>query len=267
MSYVTDKKVSFLIVDDEKEACKNLKNLLYTYVDPDIHIAGIAHTTEEAVQQITLLQPDALFLDIEMPGENAFGFLERIYPFSFEIVFVTAYDEYAIKAFKLNAVDYLLKPIDIPELVNAVRKVEEKLRYKHLHWDVDNTYGKLSKQINGKAKPQQITLKDNNCIEIVDFKHLIYVAANGSYSRIYFQKGNVVKDIILSHSIAEYEELLPPELFFRIHKSYLVNCMYVRQIIREDNPQVMVGDTKLPVGRRRYAALMTYLKNNEFSVA
>src|ERR1043165_6987188 len=97
-----------LIVDDETEACRNLQNILSKYIDCNIQVAGVAHNTVEAERLVRLHNPDAVFLDIEMPEENAFDFLQRIYPYSFEVIFITAYDEYAIKAFKLHAMDYLL---------------------------------------------------------------------------------------------------------------------------------------------------------------
>ncbi len=264
MSYVPDQPISILIVDDEKEACKNLRNLITDYVTIPVQIAGIAHTTAEAATLIAAESPDAVFLDINMPGDNVFEFLEQLSPLTFEIVFVTAYDEYAVKAFRLNAVDYLLKPIDIRELINAVQKLAEKLHFKK---------GAISGMIppptflapgrNGKI--QQITLKDNNCIEVVDLKNVIYIAANGSYSNVFFIRGDQVKEVIMSNSIADYEELLPPTLLYRIHKSYLVNCMHVKQIIRKDNLAVNIHDKfQLPIGRRRYTGLMTFLQHNNF---
>src|SRR5579872_2150289 len=117
------KPLKVLIVDDERKACINLRNLLLTYVDKDINIAGIASDTHDAYTQIIKHTPDAVFLDIEMPNENAFHFLERIGPVDFEVVFVTAFDEYAVRAFKLNALDYILKPISVSELRNAHAKL------------------------------------------------------------------------------------------------------------------------------------------------
>src|SRR6202012_3296754 len=113
-------------------ACINLKNILREYVDREINVVGVANNTREAEKQITRFSPNAIFLDIEMPNENAFHFLTRISPFEFEVIFVTAYDEYAVKAFKLNAVDYILKPISIEEVSNAVTKAKEHIAYKKL---------------------------------------------------------------------------------------------------------------------------------------
>lgn len=256
-----------IIVDDEKDACKNLMNILTEYVDKDIELLSVAHNTQEAEDAIKKFAPDVVFLDIEMPNENAFSFLERIAPFDFEIIFVTAFDAYAVRAFKLNAIDYILKPINISELAHAVAKVKEKIKYKKIaqtHNDID--FGGLSKKIQTRIKQYQITLRDNNYIEIVDFKDILFIEAKGSYSRIFFMSGNVEKNITMSYSIAEYEELLPDDMFYRIHKSYLVNCMHIKKVLKEeDNITVLVKDVyKLSIGRRRYTSFMNFLKNNAF---
>src|SRR5690242_15259365 len=121
------KSLQVLIVDDEKKACTNLKNILLEFVDPGIVIAGIANSTAEAESLIADTTPDAIFLDIEMPTENAFHFLDRISPVNFEVIFVTAYEEYAVRAFRLNAVDYILKPISIAELKKAVQRLKDRI--------------------------------------------------------------------------------------------------------------------------------------------
>ncbi len=107
----TNEIIKVLIVDDEKKACSNLRSILSEFVDVKINVAGIAHSGVEAGRLVSEVSPDAIFLDIEMPNENAFEFLARISPFNFEVIFVTAYDEYAVRAFRLNAIDYILKPI------------------------------------------------------------------------------------------------------------------------------------------------------------
>ena len=258
-------KFSVLIVDDEKEACDNLKNMLIEYVDSGMNIAGIAHNTSEAEKQIAKLSPDAVFLDIEMPNEDAFHFLDRISPFNFEVVFVTAYDEYALKAFRLNAVDYILKPISIAELTNAVNRLKEKIRFKMILADYKVAYTDLSKQVKNKAKPQKITLKDGNNIEVLDLKDILFIEAQGSYSRVLFIKDSLTKEIVMSTSLSDYEELLPPELFYRIHKSYLINCLHVKRILREDVAEVVLkSNINLPVSRRRLGPLLDFLKSHDF---
>lgn len=257
-------QLNVIIVDDEKEACKNLSSILLEYVDPNINISGIAYNTTEAEALIHQLNPDAIFLDIEMPNENAFHFLERIYPFPFEIVFVTSYDEYAVRAFKLNAVDYILKPISIPELTNAVQKLREKLKYKHISGD-NNIYNSLSRDVNNGVRTNKITLRDNNSIEIVDFKNICYLEAMGSYCKVVFYTADEEKQMVLSHAISEYEELLPADMFYRIHKSYLVNCQRIKKVVREDNPSLLMkNNALLPIGRRRFTSFISFLKSNQY---
>jgi two-component system LytT family response regulator len=259
------KPVKVLIVDDERKACANLKNLLLEYVDPAIDIAGMAHDTQEAQRQIAKHSPDALFLDIEMPNENAFYFLERISPVDFEVIFVTAYDDYAIRAFKLNAVDYILKPISIPELKNAYSRLREKLKYKKMIVDKKLSYIELSKQANNTVKHSKITLRDLNSTETVDFKDIYFVEAQSSYSRLVFQKNNGIKEMTLSSPLSDYEELLPADLFYRVHRSYLINCSHIKKIVSDGTSQVvMKNDLVIPVSRRRYTALINFLQTNDY---
>lgn len=254
-----------MIVDDELAACNNLKNILTNYVDLPVDIVSIAHDTYEAEAAMQVSQPDAVFLDIEMPNEDAFQFLERIYPVKHEIVFVTAYDEYAVKAFKLNAVDYILKPLSIDEVTNATLKLQERMTYRKMIADKPVSYTNLYKQMAGKSVINKITLKDNNIIDVVDFKNVFFVEAKGSYSRVVYLKGHDEKEVLMSHSIAAYEEMLPEGMFFRIHKSYLVNCSLVEKVLKEDNPfVVMENKCQLPVSRRRFQGLIDYLKNQRF---
>lgn len=258
----TTHKLNILLVDDEQEACNNLSSILLEYIDPDINILGMANTTEEAEVKIRELKPDAIFLDIEMPNENAFQFLERIHPFDFEIIFVTAYDDYAIRAFKLNAIDYILKPVNIEELEHAVHKLKEKLVFKKMK-DGSAEYNQLSDQILKKKEQHQIILRDYNHYETVPFKNIIYIKAMGSYSSIIYKVGEVEKSITMSRPISEYEDMLDKNMFFRIHRSYLVNCSYIKKLSKEDQiSALLTNNVKVPIGRRRFADLVLFLKNH-----
>jgi len=258
----TTPKIRALIVDDEKKACVNLRNLLLEYVDPDIEIVDMAHSTAEAGEMIDRHHPDVLFLDIEMPNENAFGFLARVSPVSFEVIFVTAYDEYALKAFKLSAIDYILKPISIPELRNAYARLREKLKYKQLV-SAQTSFQELASQVTNKTKCHKITLRDTNSIEVVDFNDVVLVEAQSSYSRIVFIKNGAYKEIVLSNPLSEYEELLPDTLFYRIHRSYLINCRHIKKILGDGTNQlIMTNNATIPISRRRYASLISFLETN-----
>lgn len=253
-----------IIVDDEQEACDNIRNILALYPDLSINILDAANDTTTAEAQIKKLDPDAVFLDIDMPNENAFQFLERIYPYNFEIVFVTAYDEFAINAFKLNAVDYVLKPICIDDLLESVQKLRERIEYKLFAKNSEYQIGVL-KQIAKKEPPQKITLKSLNHVEIVDFKDVCYIEGQGSYCKVCFNKAGRGKVIITSSIIAHYEEILPSRLFYRIHKSYLVNCIQIADIVTDDNYSIiMKNEDKLPISRRRFTDFINFLRENNF---
>ncbi len=263
-----DAPLNVLLVDDEIEACRNLKTILLEYIDPDINIVGIAHNTAEAEQQLEKHNPDAVFLDIEMPNENAFQFLERVSPIHFEVIFVTAYDEYAIKAFKLNAVDYILKPISISELSGAVAKLKDRLKFKALMHTQNsgNDFSEISKQINSKSKLNRITLKGNNTFDIVDFKDVVYVEALGKYSKVFFVKNTGLAEVVTSFAISDYEEMLPTDSFYRIHKSYLINCDHIKQIQKDEASSIKVYDKiVLPISRRRFTSLMEFLQTKSGS--
>ena len=175
-----------MIVDDEIDACRNLQKTLVEYIgDPGINIVSMVQNTRLAEALINEHKPDVVFLDIEMPNENAFDFLERIGPVSFDVVFVTAYDEYAIRAFKLNAIDYILKPIGIDEVARAVSRARERMLYKKRS-DVKDTYSDIGTNLRTHEKLNKIKLKDNTGFYIVDFKDILYVEAKGSYSFIKF---------------------------------------------------------------------------------
>ena len=258
------KAINVLIVDDEKKACTNLVNILKEFIASDIVVSGIAYSTQEAESFINKMTPDAIFLDIEMPNENAFQFLERIAPFDFEVIFVTAFDEYAIRAFKLNALDYILKPISINELRNAVEKLKEKMMYKGIVRQKNVSYIELSEQVVNKVNLHKITLRDGSGTEIVDFSDILFVEAQSSYSRILFNKDNAVKEITMSCPLSDYEELLPQDHFFRIHRSYLINCRHLKKITNDNANQVIISNQfALPVSRRRYLSLIDFLKNND----
>lgn len=256
--------IKALILDDEIEACRNLETLLKRYWERNIEIVGIAQSTEVAETIIKTIQPQVLFIDIEMPEENAFHFLDRIDRSHFEIIFVTAYDEYALRALKLNAIDYILKPISLDELENAIKKLEEKLLLRQMtqaflpHYNLSN----FADIINKKKPNESLVLRSKNEIVVLDFKKIYYIEAIGSYSNFYYKKGNEIAQTLMSHPLLEYEELLPSSMFFRIHKSYLINSTQVKKVIKEDQLQVELNNNiLLPLSRRRYNGFLEFLKS------
>jgi two-component system, LytTR family, response regulator len=257
--------VRAIIVDDEIKACYNLKDVLDNYiVDSRIEIVGIANNTREAEFLIEKLNPDALFLDIEMPQENAFQFLDRITSFNFEIIFVTAYDAFAIKALKLNALDYILKPISILELKIATQKLVAKIEHNRILNQYEG-YRELSDSFKHKKSNKHIKLRTLDAIYIVLFEDILFIEALGAYSKFHFKTNDTtIKEVTMSHTISEYEDLLPKELFFRVHRSFFVNTSQVDNLKVEDNSlKVIINQHEIPISRRRMSDFLDFYSSNK----
>lgn len=255
--------IRVILIDDEIEACENLTNIFRKYVPYPIEIIGVFHNTMDLEAQLEVLKPDAVFIDIEMPDENAFQFLERLSRIDFEIIFVTAYDEYAVKAFKTNALDYILKPISIDELNNAVQKLQTKLWNDRLLNDPD-FFKNFSRDFKEKNAGEMIHLRTHNSLEIIAQRDIHSIEAKGNYSKIYYQYKGQEKTVVISNAISYYEDILPPECFFRIHKSFLVNCMALKHIVLEPLSITLSGGHTFPVSRRRYSLLLQFLKEHNY---
>lgn len=265
MHPINSKRIHALIVDDEVDACRNIEALLKQYWANSIEILGMANNTEQAEKMMTQVLPDVLFIDIEMPGENAFQFLTRLGNVPFEIIFVTAYDEYALRALKLNALDYILKPISIEELGLAIRKLEDKLAHKRNdHKTLAQFLNQISKKVNNKS----IVLRSKFELMIVDFDDISHIEAESSYARFYFKDSEEgFRSMLLSHPLAYYEELMPLDLFCRVHKSFLVNTRHIKKIIKGDNAFVELKNASIiPLSRRRYQILLDFLDENNISI-
>lgn len=250
-----------IIVDDENKACKNLESVLHEYIDDTLTVIGIANSTAQAETLIKVANPDVVFLDIDMPEENAFQFLARISPVDFEIIFVTAYDEFAIKAFRLNAVDYILKPIRVSELKNAVEKLKERHSYKEILARSDRTaFLSLSEQVSNSANHHSLTIRHADGLEIMSFRDIHYAEAQGSYSRFVFVRNQVKKEVIASYPLSYFDDLLPGSIFFRIHRSYVVNICHIKSVLSDSCCVLLANGASLPVSRRRFSELLEFLR-------
>lgn len=252
--------IRVILVDDEIEACENLINIFRKYVPYPVEIIGVFHNTRDLEASLPALKPDAVFIDIEMPDENAFQFLERQSQVDFEIVFVTAYDEYAVKAFKINALDYILKPISIEELNTAVQKLQTKLWNERLLSDPE-FFRNFSRDFREKNAGEMIHLRTHNNLEIVAQRSIYCIEAKGNYSKIYYGD----KSVMISNAISYYEDILPQDCFFRIHKSFLINCMYLKHIVLEPLAAIVKDHNHhFPISRRRYSLLLQFLKDHDY---
>lgn len=244
-----------VIVEDNLKSAKLLVHFLNTYC-PSINIVGVAHNVKDAIKLINETKPKVLFLDIMLDGLDSFELLEKVDYKEAKIVFVTSYEKYAIKAFEYNAVDYLLKPINIKKIIATVDK---------LHKDVMNENYTFSKQINNLTSYMQnmhkaqsfIAVPTLKKVEFIPLENLMYLKSDGSYTVFYLSDKS---SIIASKNIGNYEDITENANFFRIHKSYIVNLEYVKRIDKLDGHScVLKNNVSLPIAKRRFEGLMQYL--------
>jgi len=212
-----------IILDDKATNINTLKALLEGFC-PDVSVAATATDIETGYQCIQQHRPDIVFLDIELNHENGFDLIHRFSHVFFEIIFTTAYQQYAVEAFKVQALDYLLKPIGIDALQASIAKAEQKIALKQANQQLLKLLGARDKNDSGK-----IALATLEGYKLVDPKDIVYCEASGSYTYFFFTNG---KKEILSIRIGECERLLPQSSFFRVHHSYIVNLSYVEKYIK-----------------------------------
>lgn len=246
-------KLRTLIVDDELPARENLKLLLMEHC-PEIEVVGLADSAQTAEQMIKDLEPEVVFLDISMPsGTEGFDLLDSIKEKNFQIVFVTAYKDYAVRAFHVNAIHYILKPIDIDDLKTAVRKLAANFELFKSNRENLTGYIKslenLTKSLHPEVPMNRITINHAKGFKIVDPSDIMYLEGEGNYTNIYFADGTSYVD---TRSLGIYEDVLDPKKFFRIHKSHIVNILFVSEFLNtEGSFVVMKNGTKLAISRLR----------------
>jgi two-component system, LytTR family, response regulator len=238
-----------IIVDDELKSRESLKILLEDFCD-NVEVKALCQNVEEGIAAIDIHKPDVVFLDIQMQRETGFDLLSKIQNIDFEVIFTTAYSEYAIKAFKFSAIDYLLKPIDIEELKRALSKVEKKLngsfaqRLEHLIQNLK------------PATPQnfKLALPTSDGLVFIKIDDILYCEASSNYTEIFCTDG---KKYIVSRTLKEYEDILVDHNFFRIHNSHLINLGCIKKYVRGDGGYVIMNnDVALDVSKRKKEAFL-----------
>lgn len=244
--------VRCVLIDDEEKNLENLKILLEDFC-ANAQVLALCQNVSEGIEAIRTHKPDIVFLDIQMQRETGFDLLAKVKPIDFEVIFITAHSEYAIKAFKFSAVDYLLKPIDIEELKKAVEKVEKKLnvniseRLEHLLQNLKPAVG----------QSYNLAIPTSDGLIFVKIENIIYCVASSNYTEIFMNDG---KKYIVSRTLKEYEELLVKNNFFRIHNSFLVNLNAIKKYVRgEGGYVIMSNDASLDVSKRRKEAFLSKL--------
>jgi len=243
-----------IITDDEQNSRETLRYLLAA-IAPDVVVLAEAKNTEQAKGLIEKLKPDLLFLDINMPGQTGIEFLEQYGPLDCQVIFTTAYNEYAVKAFRLNAIDFLLKPIDPDELESAVKKAKEQPE--KLHSQQVTTARQMIQSANDNHL-QRLTLPTAEGIHFIDMKNIVWLESMGAYTKFQIEGQ---KPIVVSRGLKEYEEILQGFSFLRVHQSNIVNLTHIRKYVKGDGGQLWMSDgTEIEVSRRKKEEVLEALK-------
>ena len=252
----TEKTTYFMnvvIVDDEPLARKTIETIISDHF-PDVNIAGQAGSVEDAVAVIKNTNPDLVFLDVDLTDGYGFDILSILKPFDFKVIFITAHQEYAIKAIKFSALDFILKPISEYELVDAVKKAyaETNKNDKNIKWDA------FFNNINNNEN-KKIVLKTSDSIHLIKVSDIIRVEADNNYST-FFLKDN--DKIVVSKGLIEYEKLLNDYGFFRVHQSHLINLSYISRFDKKDGGYVVLSDkSQVPVSQRKRQKILSFFEN------
>jgi len=246
--------IKAIIVDDELNAIRSLKWEVEKFCK-DIEIIDSFTNPIEAISAINYLKPDCIFLDIEMPEMDGFQLLDNLKYKNFDLIFTTAFDNYAIRAFKANAIDYLLKPIDTDDLLASVAKIKNNKDKNILGLDLD----KILKSLVPEKTKKKVPLAFSGKTVFVNSEDIMYCKSNGNYTEIYFKEQ---KKEVLSKKLKEVELLIQSENFFRVHKSYLVNVKCIKEFIKSDGHYlVLENNATIPVARLKKNELLDYLCN------
>ena len=236
--------IKAVIVDDELGARESLSKIIEKNCK-NIEVVAKANSMLSAYELIANHQPDLVFLDIEMPNGNAFDLLEKFKEINFNIIFVTAFYHYAIKAIKFSAIDYILKPVDPEELIGAVHRFETQLGNKN---SLDKKFKMLLSNVRPDNKLKKVGIPDGDGLIFINLTDIIRCESDGNYTYFIMTTG---KKIVVSRTMGEYEQMFSDDNFFRIHRSHLINLEHVKKYIKGEGGYVIMSDnSQVEVSRR-----------------
>jgi two-component system LytT family response regulator len=242
--------IKAILIDDIDLARTTLRKDLETYA-PDVTIIGEANGVIDGAKLLKKIQPDILFLDIQMQDGSGFDLLDILPVIPFKIIFITASDIHAIKAFKYSAIDYLLKPVDPDDLMAALAK------YRNQNNNENEKYQLLRENLQNQHKPHtKLALNTQEKIHIVTINDIVRCESNGNYTEFFFKEG---KKLLVTKTMKEYEDLLSQQGFYRVHQSHLINTAYIKEFVKTDDELIMADQTRIPVSTRRRAEVMKML--------
>jgi two-component system LytT family response regulator len=256
------KKYNVIVIEDEKNIREALHDLLVKNC-PEVEVCGVAGSAEEGRYLLKVFDVDFIFLDIAMPNEDGFEFLETIHSSEYGIIFTTAYQEYALRALRANAVDYLLKPISSEELSLAVTKAIQNYNLRKGNAEWQRIYHESITNLRGIIQSDnpvisRITVTDQFGFKIIKINELMYLLADSNYTELYLSNGS---KIVSTRNLGEYEKIINSLEFFRIHKSYLVNVNYITGYSNyEGNFAEMKDGRLLSISRRKVVDFRNWIK-------
>jgi two-component system, LytTR family, response regulator len=245
-----------IIVDDEFKSREGLKALIEKFCE-NVEVAALCQNGNEAITAMEEVKPDIVFLDIQLQKETGFEILERLDKIEFEIVFTTAYSEYAIKAFRFSAIDYLLKPIDINDLRLAIEKAR-----KRIVGNINERVATLAQNMKGNGfRHSRLALPASDGLVFVSIDEILYCEATGNYTNIHMIDS---RKFLVSRTLKEYADLLEDQDFFRIHNSYVINLNSIKKYIRGEGGQVVMSNDKaLDVSKAKKKSFLDKIKMKE----
>ncbi len=241
--------IKAILVDDEPNNTQYVKELLLQYF-PAVEIAAVCNDATEGMLRIDELRPQLVFMDVEMPGLTGFDVLQKLEPLGFEVIFITAYNHYAVQAFEANAAGYLTKPLAVDKFIEitgrAISKIGQQQQTRNLFSILE---GHLQQNL-----PQKVPLPTQTGLQFVPEQEIIFLESSGNYTRFHLLNH---KEILVSRQLGEYEKLLPAGTFIRIHDKYIVNLQHITEYLKGSGGQlVMHNGHTLPVAVRRKDELL-----------
>lgn len=250
---ILDLMIKTIIVDDESNAIQSLKWEMEHFC-PEMEVVATFTDPTLAIEAINELWPDCVFLDIQMPQMDGFAMLERLSYRQFALVITTAFESYALKAFKENAIDYLMKPVDSDDLKKSVEKIKRIKSGGTPELDVR----RMIEVMAGQQERKRIPLHLNGKIIYQDIEEITYCEADGNYTTVYTKSG---QKTVVSKKIKEIEAMLPASSFYRVHQSYVVNTGCIKEYVRSDGQYLLIADgITVPVSRAKRAEVLELLE-------
>ena len=236
-----------ILIDDEPDCVRLLAHELAVHC-PQIQVIGQTTSSEDGLRLIQVLQPDVVFLDIEMPRMNGFQLLEKLGAISFSLIFVTAYNEFSVKAFRFSALDYLLKPIDSQDLQEAVRKAERQQRIDSRQVDI------LRSQLHSHQLADKIAVPYQQGVIFLPISEVIYCESDSNYTKVIATQN---RSFLLTRTLREVQEVLEERNFLRVHRQYVINLDHIKLFMKGEGAYlVMTNDVSIPVARNQKEKLI-----------